>query len=190
MSLTAKQARLLDRLAQDNTPLLGMFFRSVEFRWMHPDDVISGAGSVKIGGRFAAVGTKAVYASDSEETLLREISARKNRLGGKALVTLDRYPRISFRIDLRLDRHTSFGYPFQDRDLEKIRQRCLNPADIGFSQIVGKHLQAGGVQAVLYPSVTGAGANIVVLLQNTKPGQVTIFNRAAVIAQVSRWKDT
>jgi len=44
VNLTSRQRQLLDDLAESATPLVGMFFRSVEFRWMHPDDVMSGAG--------------------------------------------------------------------------------------------------------------------------------------------------
>jgi len=62
----------------------GRFFRSVEFRWMHPDDVMSGAGAAKLGGRFVPTRTMALYGADSEETVLDEISSRKSRLGGKA----------------------------------------------------------------------------------------------------------
>jgi len=186
VKLAPKQQRLLDRLAAKASPLSGMFFRSVELRWMHPDDVISGAGTIKLGGRFAPIGMRAVYASDSEETLAREISVRKSRLGGKPLIAIYNYPRVTFRIDLTIDRHVSLASVFQDRDLERVRQRCLNPANLSFSQCVGEHFQARGMQAILYASVTGAGSNVVVFVQNTKPGQVVIFNRAKVLSQISR----
>jgi RES domain-containing protein len=153
---------------------------------MHPDEVISGAGTVKLGGRFALIGTRAVYASDSDETLAREISVRKDRLGGKALFAIDRYPRVTFRIDLTVDRHASLVSAFQDRDFETMRQRCLNAASLGFSQRVGECLVKRGVQAIRYASVTGAGSNVVVFVENTKSGQVIIFNRAKVLSQISR----
>jgi RES domain-containing protein len=74
---------------------------------MHPDDVMSGAAAARLGGRFVAIAMKAVYVSDSEETLLQEIAARKVRLGGKALIDLDKHPRVKFRTDLQLGRHIS-----------------------------------------------------------------------------------
>ena len=43
--------------------------------------VLSGAGAAKLGGRFVSVCMKALYVSDSEETLLQEIAVRKRRLG-------------------------------------------------------------------------------------------------------------
>ena len=181
---------MLDHLAGEASPLTGTFLRSVEFRWMHPDQVISGAGAIKLGGRFVPVGTRAVYASDSEETLAREISVHKSRLSGKALIPIEKYPSVTFRIDLKVDRHVSLVNAFHDHDMEKVRQRCLNPASLGFSQRVGEYLQERGVQAILYASVTGTGGNVVVFVENTKPGQVVIFNRAKVLSQISRLKDS
>ena len=140
MKLTSKQRRLLDDLATTAKPLSGIFFRAVEFRWMHPDDVMSGAGAAKLGGRFVSVGTKALYVSDSEETLLQEIAVRKRRLGGKALIDLDKYPRVTFRIDLRLDRHVSFTDVFRTNDFERLRGRCLDVDNLAGSQAVGSYL--------------------------------------------------
>jgi RES domain-containing protein len=186
--LTSKQRQLLDDLAKSASPLVGMFFRSVEFRWMHPDDVMSGAGAAKLGGRFVAVGMNAVYASDSEETLLQEIRARKSRLGGRALIDTDKYPRVTFRIDLRLDRHVSLADRFQNRTLESIRLRCLKADEILASQVVGRYLAGAGVQALLYPSVVSAGKNVVVFLENTRRGQMVLFNREQVLKQIARLK--
>ena len=188
MRLTTKQHRLLNDLAASATPLSGVFFRAVEFRWMHPDDVMSGTGAAKLGGRFVAVGIRALYVSDSEETLLQEISGRKRRLGGKALIDLDKYPRVTFRIDLKIDRHISFVDPFRTKELQSIRRRCLEVGNLRASQMVGRYLAASGVQAILYPSVEGTGNNVVVFIDNTSPGQTVLFNRAQVIEQIAKLK--
>jgi RES domain-containing protein len=66
------------------TPLKGDFFRSVAFRYFHPDDAISGEGTRLHGGRFVPVGVRAVYASLEEETALREVLTRKVALGGRS----------------------------------------------------------------------------------------------------------
>jgi hypothetical protein len=153
--LTANERRLLYSLAARATPLSGTFFRSVEFRWMHPDDVMSGAGAARLGGRFVPLGTRAVYASNSEETLLQEIAARKNRLGGRGLIDLDKYPRVTFRIDVQLDRHVSFTEPFANKHLNTLRRKCLEVDSLTASQSVGHHLAALGMQAILYASVAG-----------------------------------
>jgi RES domain-containing protein len=175
-------------MAASATPLSGVFFRAVEFRWMHPDDVMSGAGAAKLGGRFVAIGTKALYVSDSEKTLLQEISERKRRLGGKALIDLERYPRVTFRIDLKLDRHISFVKAARSKDLERLRRQCLDIDDLSASQAVGSYVASSGVQAILYPSVAGAGTNVVVFVDNTRGSEVVLFNRPQVIDQLARYR--
>jgi hypothetical protein len=107
-------------------------------------------------------------------------------LGGKALIDLDKYPRVTFRIDLRLDRHISFAEPFRRKDLKDIRRQCLEVDKLAASQAVGRYLVALGVQAILYPSVAGVGNNAVVFIENTLPAQVVLFNRAEVLAEIAR----
>jgi len=153
---------------------------------MHPDDVMSGAGAARLGGRFIAIGTKALYVSDSEKTLLQEISERKRRLGGKALIDLERYPRVTFRIDVKLDRHISFVEASRTKDLEGIRRQCLDVDDLAASQAVGSYVAGLGVQAILYPSVAGAGSNLVVFVKNTRRSEIVLFNRSQVIDQLAR----
>jgi hypothetical protein len=129
-----------------------------------------------------------LYVSDSEGTLLEEISRRKSRLGGKALIDLEKYPRVTFRIDLKLDRHISFVEAFRTTDLERIRRQCLDVDNLAASQAVGIYLARLGVQAILYPSVAGAGIHVVVFVENTRRGEVVLFNRAQVIDQLARYK--
>jgi hypothetical protein len=54
--------------------------------------------------------------------------------------------------------------------------------------VVGGYLAGFGVQAILYPSVTGAGANVVVFVENTRRGEVAVFNRAQVVDQLARFR--
>jgi hypothetical protein len=89
---------------------------------MHPDDVMSGAGAAKLGGGSSPSARKPCTFQIPEETLLREISGRKRRLGGKTLIDLDKYPRVTFRIDLKLERHISFLEAFRTKELEGIRR--------------------------------------------------------------------
>jgi len=53
----------VDLLCGSAVPFDDSCFRSVELAWAHPDDVVSDAGTRLKGGRFAAKGTRAVYAS-------------------------------------------------------------------------------------------------------------------------------
>ena len=71
----AARSQLVELIAGATT-LQGDFFRSVAFRYFHPDDVISGEGTRLNGGRFVPVGVRAVYASLEEETALREVTIR------------------------------------------------------------------------------------------------------------------
>jgi hypothetical protein len=110
----------------------------------------------------------------------------KRRLGGKALIDLDKYPRVTFRIDLKLDRHISFAETLRSKDLQRIRRQCLEVDNLTASQAVGSYLAGLGVQAILYPSMAGAGTNVVVVIENTRRGQVVLFNRAQVTRQLAR----
>jgi RES domain-containing protein len=58
----AARAQLL-KLITNAAPLNRTFFRSVAFRYFHPDDLISGEGTRQYGGRFVPVGVRAVLAS-------------------------------------------------------------------------------------------------------------------------------
>ena len=89
----------LDLFCISAVPFDDSCFRSVELAWGHPDDVISGEGTRLKGGRLAAKGTRAVYASLDEETAAREVTTRKARLGGKAQIALkDSLPFFSANI--------------------------------------------------------------------------------------------
>jgi RES domain-containing protein len=85
-------------------PLAGLFYRSVEYRFMDPSDVLSGKGTELYGGRFAAMGTRAVYLAGSDDTASREVLARKKRLGNDAQISLAKYPRIVFAVAVSLHR--------------------------------------------------------------------------------------
>jgi RES domain-containing protein len=85
----------LAELIATATPLRGDFFRSVAFRYFHPDDVIGGEGTRLNGGRFVPVGVRAIYASLEEETALREVRTRKSALGGRSQINVGEYPRIT-----------------------------------------------------------------------------------------------
>jgi hypothetical protein len=52
---SAKQQRTIKRWISCAAPMKGLFFRSVEYRYMDP---IDGAGARAYGGRFAPIGTR------------------------------------------------------------------------------------------------------------------------------------
>ena len=67
--------------------------------------MISGEGARLNGGRFVPVGVRAVYASLDEETALREVTARKNALGGRGQIAVADYPRMTYGLSVATHRN-------------------------------------------------------------------------------------
>jgi RES domain-containing protein len=148
----------LAELIAGATSLQGHFFRSVAFRYFHPDDVISGEGTWLNGGRFVPVGVKAVYASLEEDTALREVTTRKNALGSRSQITVGEYPRMTYVLSVATNRN-------------------LDLAAVWISE---------GIDSVVFPSATGAGRNVAVYLANAAAGSVVVRNRDEVLAVLRR----
>jgi RES domain-containing protein len=104
LSLSISERAALDLWVAGHAPLAGTYFRSVEYRYMDPDEVLSGLGTASVGGRFAPLGTKAVYLNATDSGTGTELLARKSRLGGASQITLDKYPRIVFGVEVNLER--------------------------------------------------------------------------------------
>jgi RES domain-containing protein len=83
---------------------------------MDPKEVLSGDGTQRYGGRFAAVGTRAVYFAESDAGASSEVLARKLRLGGQAQISLEKYPRLVFAVYRKTSKNL-FSEAAQDRDL-------------------------------------------------------------------------
>jgi RES domain-containing protein len=113
VTFNAKQQRAnqaLDKLcgAQE-----GLFFRCVEYRYMDPIDLLSGAGTRAYGGRFAPIGTRAVYLSATDSGASKEVTARKSGLGGVGQISVEKYPRVVYAVTVDLKR--ALVYPPLDR---------------------------------------------------------------------------
>jgi len=156
-------------------------FRSVELTWAHPDDVISGEGTRLKGGRFAPKGTRAVYASLHEDTATREVTARKARLGGKAQIALKDYPRLTYVIAIEAQKCVDLRNIRNNATLRDILAAASDRDDLGPSQEVGAYLAGKGIEAVIFPSVAGDGANVVAFLNGDTPAKVAIENRDEIL---------
>jgi RES domain-containing protein len=176
----------LDGLCDSAAPFDDSCFRSVELAWAHPDDVISGEGTRLDGGRFAAKGTRAVYASLDEETAMREVTARKTRLGGKAQILLKDYPRLTYVIAIEAKKCVDFRNIGSNAVLKDVLAAASDPDDLGPSQEVGAYLLEKGVDAVIFPSVAGAGANIAAFLDSDPPAKVAIGNRKEILESLKK----
>ena len=136
-------------------PLKGVYFRSVEYRYMDPADVLSGAGTRVHGGRFADVGIRAVYLSATDSGASKEITARKARLGGAAQINTDKYPRVVYAVAVNLKRALDLSALESSQAGEAVRLACLNKADLTASMELSRELEAEGIQGLLFPERRG-----------------------------------
>ena len=175
----------LAELIAGATSLQGDFFRSVAFRYFHPDDVISGEGTRLNGGRFVPVGVRAVYASLDEETALREVTARKNALGGRSQISVGEYPRMVYVLSVATNRNLDLAATLPS-ELANVVRLCLRGPGYSVSQELAGIWISEGIDSVVFPSATGAGRNVAVYLTTAAAGSVVVRNRAEVLAALRR----
>jgi RES domain-containing protein len=167
------------------TSLQGDFFRSVAFRYFHPDDVISGEGTRLNGGRFVPAGVRAVYASLEEETAMREVTTRKNALSGRSQINVGEYPRMTYVLSVTTRKNLDLASALPS-ELANIVGLCLGGRGYSASQELAEIWIAQGVESVVFPSATGIGRNVVVYLANAGGGSVVVRNREEVLAALRR----
>jgi hypothetical protein len=167
------------------TSLQGDFFRSVAFRYFHPDDVISGEGTRLHGGRFVPIGVRAVYASLEEETALREVTSRKTALGGRHLISVGEYPRMTYVLSVATTRNLDLAATLPS-ELANVVRLCLRGLGYSVSQELAGIWISEGIDSVVFPSATGAGRNVAVYLATAAAGSVVVRNRAEVLAALRR----
>jgi RES domain-containing protein len=172
-------------LIEGATSLKGDFFRSVAFRYFHPDDVISGEGTRLNGGRFVPVGVSAVYASLDEATALREVTTRKRSLGGRSQINVGDYPRMTYVLSVATHRNLDLAATLPSELAIAVRP-CLRGQGYSASQELAAVWIAEGIDSVVFPSATGAGRNVAVYLANAAAGSVVVRNRAEVLAALRR----
>jgi RES domain-containing protein len=124
---------------------------------MDPKEVLSGRGAALYGGRFASVGTLAVFLAESDSAASEEVLARKLSLGGSAQITLDKYPRIVFGVALSLDRVLDLSRRGLPKAMASVRQGCLAPDDLIPSMELGDLVRARAIQGLVFPSAVGRG---------------------------------
>ena len=185
MKLGRAARKQLGVLIAGATSLKGDFFRSVAFRYFHPDDVISGEGTRLHGGRFVPVGVRAVYASLEEQTALREVTSRKNALGGRSQISVGEYPRMTYVLSVATSRNLDLSATLPS-ELENVVRLCLAGTGYSVSQELAAIWIAESIDSVVFPSTTGAGRNVAVYLVNAGAGSVILRNRAEVLAALRR----
>jgi RES domain-containing protein len=186
LSFNVKQRAAIRRWIDQAVPLKGIHFRSVEYRYMDPSDVLSGAGTRAHGGRFAAVGTRAVYLSATDSGASKEVTARKARLGGAAQITTDKYPRVVYAVAVNLKRTLDLSALGSSQTANAIRAACLAEHDLADSMDLARELETTGIQGLLFPSVVGGDRNLVVYLANCSRKMLVLKNEQQVIEQAKR----
>ena len=166
-------------------PLSGIYYRSVEYRFMDPKEVLSGRGAEVYGGRFASVGTRAVFLAESDGAASEEVLARKRRLGGSAQITFDKYPRIVFGVTVSLERVLDQSKRGLPKALASVRQSCLAADDLIPSMELGDLLRTRAMQGLVFPSAVGHGKNLIVYLEQC-PAEALEIHHAAELMQKMR----
>lgn len=173
------------KLIASAAPLNGIFFRSVAFRYFHPDDLISGEGTRQHGGRFVPVGVRAVYASAEEDTALREVTQRKTTLGGERQIDVGEYPRMIYLLAISTQRNLDLTNSL-DPQLEQVVERCLAGRSHTASQELAAIWIKEGIESLAFPSATGTGKNAVVYLENARGSSVIVRNRDEILKAFRR----
>jgi RES domain-containing protein len=186
VTFNAKQQRAIKRWIGRATPLKGVFFRSVEYRYMDPMDVLSGAGTRAHGGRFAPLGTRAVYLSVTDSGASQEVTARKSRLGRIGQISIDKYPRVVYAVAVDLKKALSLTTFGSSQAAETVKTACLNKDDLSASMELAGELITAGIEGLLFPSVVGGDVNLIVYRANCGRKALSIQNEREVIDQVRR----
>jgi RES domain-containing protein len=186
VTLSAKQQAAIKRWLSRAAPLKGLFFRSVEYRYMDPVDVLSGAGARAYGGRFAPVGTRAVYLSATDSGASKEVTARKSRLGGVGQISIDRYPRVVYAVAVDLKRALHLFGLGSSQAAAAVREACLDKDDLHSSMELARELISVGIQGLVFPSAVGGDDNLVVYRVNCGRRALCLQNEREVIDQVRR----
>ncbi len=158
MRLSQRERDLIVAWTYKAQPLSGVYFRSVSYTFMKPETVLEGVGTKVNGGRFASPGTPAVYLSESDAVAASEVTGRKKRLGGTALIDVDKYPRVVFAVRFSLTLVLDLTQRPLPSGLGAIRDKCLGD-DLSTSQHFGDVLVSQGMEGLRFPSQAGPGIN-------------------------------
>lgn len=186
MTYNAKQQRAIKRWISRAAPIKGLFFRSVEYRYMDPVDVLSGAGARTYGGRFAPIGTRAVYLSATDAGASKEVTARKSRLGGVGQISVDKYPRVVYAVAVDLKKALNLSGLGSSLVAEAVRAACLDKNDLRPSMELARELISEGIQGLVFPSVVGGDDNLIVYRANCGRKALSLRNEREVIDLVRR----
>jgi RES domain-containing protein len=172
---------LLEALVASNKPFANEYFREVELRWGHPDNVVSGEGTFLYGNRFVRPGKHAVYASFTEETALQEYKYGQ-AIYGRLL--RPNVPHVTYPIRIEAQRCVDLRPYADDPQFAGLIAAALATNEHSASQVLGEQLIGRGIQAIIYPSAVPGhlGTNIVCILDTSPRPVVRVSNYDEVLA--------
>ena len=156
-------------------PWSGSLFRFQAVEFPAPEDVVSGAGAKRRGGRWNPHGVATIYGSTTDTTALEESKANDRYAG---IVT--RCPRLLVAVEARLERILDLGAAPVRRRLgltlvELQAQDWRKLTDSGkesLTQALGRAVHATGGSGLLARSAAcECGVNVVVFPGNLQPGE-------------------
>lgn len=116
---------------------------------------------------------KCVYLAESDAGASAEVLPRKKRLGGASQISLDKYPRVIYAVDVALDRVVRLARKPREPVLVSVWIKSFD-TNIAYSQEVGPFLVSAGVQGLLFKSTIGKSINLIVFLDNCDPSQLKV----------------
>jgi len=109
---------------------------------------------------------------------------RKSRLGGSALITVDKYPRMVFGVEVSLERVLAFSKRSMPKALHSLHGPCLDKDSLAPSFGIGSELLRRSIQALRFPSVTGRGPNLVIYNRHCDPSSLKLVNLSELMAKI------
>jgi len=181
----ARLRTAVERCRFDWRPWSGIAFRSTAFRYQRAEEILSGEGSRRFGGRWNPRGEfAAVYASLDLETAMAEALAhfRYYHLPDRGLT-----PRVFWTVEARLRLVLDLRSQQLRRHLpaslaalrtEDWRRRAASPEG-SITQALGRATFQAGIEGLLVPSTARPGGiNLVVFPANLLPRSVLRVERA------------
>jgi RES domain-containing protein len=183
--------RELAALAQKLTALAtsweGVAYRSVAHHRAEPNEILSGEGSFRNGGRWNAPGSvRAVYASITPETAIAECLAHFRYYGFRDDAAM---PRLIVAIEFRLGKvidltNAAIRRRLKVTSVEIWGEDWRKTQDRGhesLAQAIGRALAEAGMEAIITPSVqVRQSVNIVYFPENRAAGSmVRVVQRQA-----------
>ena len=163
------------RRAPRAIPWKGSCFRVAEERWARSEDLFSGEGARRLGGRWNRPGTAAAYASLDPDVAAKEWLAQLKRAG---IPPAQRMPAAWTTGDVELQRVLDVG------DASLLEALGLSKPDLldvdweednrrnreSLPQALGRAALRCKYEALLVPSATGRGRNIVLFPRALRAG--------------------